>query len=110
MSSGHLQALYIYIYICRRKFAHTEEPSELSVGTDFSQNSTPCIVLQLPCDPHAMFGHGLHPRNACFPLAMVYTNAFLVSGYQFIHFIYGWMFLSAISAGFIAGQDDILQY
>ena len=75
--------------------------SELPAGTDFSQNSQPYIVLKLsrflplvtaytnvmlafhwlwftPNQCLFSIGHDLHPRNACFSLAMVYTHAMLV--------------------------------
>ena len=99
--------------------------SELTARTDFNQNSRLYIVLKLPHDPHTMLvfhwsqltptqclffiGHDLHPRNGCFPLVTDYTHAFLVSGYHFVDFIYGRMYLSTTSAGFRAGQGDILQ-
>ena len=111
--------------------------SELSVEIKFCQNSWPYIVLKLTCEPHAMLvfywsrltpthcllfiGHCVHPRNACFSLAMVYTGTilvlhwsqltpmhFLVSANHFVDFIYGQMYLSTTSAGFFAGQGDIL--
>ena len=68
--------------------------SELSAGTDFRQNSRTYLVLKLSHDSHAMLvfhlsqliptyyflfiGQGLHPWNACFSLAMVYTHAMFV--------------------------------
>ena len=83
--------IYIYIYIFlfinsdasveqksnRKESSHTQRScweSELLVRTDFSQNSHPHIILELPCYTHAiLFFH----CNACFLLAMVYTNAML---------------------------------
>ena len=95
----------------RRVIGETEREGgrewELPVGTDFSQNSRPYIVLKFPRNPHAMFvfywslltpnamlvfhwtwltitrcllfiGHALHPHIACFSLAMVYTHAMIV--------------------------------
>ena len=68
--------------------------SELPAETDLSQNSRLYIVLKLAHDLHAMIvfywsrltpmhcllflGQGLHPRNACISLTMVYTHAMLV--------------------------------
>ena len=61
----------------------------LGVGTA-CRNRTfePDIVLKLPRDPHShasilmqclfSIGHGLLPRNACFPLITAYTHALLV--------------------------------
>ena len=79
-------------------------------GTDFSQNSRPYVVLKLSRDPHwprlfthpmlvfhcswftttqCLFstGHGKHPRITCFPVITLLTLS---------------------SAGFIAGQGNIL--
>ena len=111
--------------------------SELPVGSDFSQNSRPYIIFKLPRDSlamlafllftayiHAMFvfhwpwltlmpcllfiGHTLRARNTCFSLAIVPPRN-IVSGNHFVAFIYGRMYLSTTSAGFIPGQGNILQ-
>ena len=98
--------------------------SEMPVGTDFSQNSWPYLVLKLPCNPHAMLlfywswltptqylffiGHGLHPHDTCSLSVIAYTHAFLVFGNHFVDFIYSWMYLSTISTRFIADEGDIL--
>ena len=55
-------------------------------------------------------GHGLHPRNTCFSLVTAYTHAFLVSDNHFVDFIYGRMYRSTTSDGFISGQGNILHY
>ena len=65
----------------------------------------------------------LHPCNACFSLAMVYTHTMLVlhwswlismhclfSSNHFVDFIYGQMYLSTTFAWFNAGQGNILQH
>ena len=80
------------------------------------------------------FDHSLHPHNAYFSMTMVYTHAMLVlnwsqltpmhclffighglypciaffSSIHFVDFIYGQMYQSTTSAGFIVGQGDIL--
>ena len=68
---------------------------ELSgVGTSFSQNSWPYLVLKFPRDSYIMLvfhcswltptqylffiGHSLHPHNACFSLPKPYIHAMLV--------------------------------
>ena len=48
--------------VCAQR-SHQE--SELTVGTDFGQNSKPKIVFKFP-------------RNACFPLVTAYTHTMLV--------------------------------
>ena len=70
-----------------------------------------------------LIGEGLHPHNACFSLALIYTLTMLVlrrsnitpahwsfSGIHFFNFIYGRMYLSLTSANLIAGQGDILHF
>ena len=52
-------------------------------------------------------GRGLHKHNACSPLVTAYTHAFLVSGNHFVDFVYGRIYLSITSTGFITGQGDI---
>ena len=62
------------------------QESEQLVGTNFSQNSKPYIVLELPCDPHdhsssctqCLFVIGLHQHNVCSPLVTAYTQVVLV--------------------------------
>ena len=70
------------------------QESELSVGTDFSQNSRPYIVLKLQCKLRAMLifhwslltlmhcflciNHSLHPCNSYVSLALVYSQAVLI--------------------------------
>ena len=106
---------------CTRR---SRRESELPAGTDFSQKPRPNIVLKFLRNPHAMLifhwpgfspmqsflfiGHGLHQRNACSLLVTDHTYAFLVSGNQYVEFIFGWKYLSTTSAGFIAGLGDIL--
>ena len=59
----------------------------------------------------------LHPHNSCFSLAMVYIHTILVlhwsrlkpmhcsfPGSHFFDFIYGWMYLSTTSTGFIKAK------
>ena len=45
--------------------------------------------------------------NNGFPLVKAYTHALFVSCKQFVDFIYGWMYRSTTSAGFIIGQGGI---
>ena len=81
------------------------------------------------------FAHGLHLRIACFTLVIVYTHALLIllwswltpthffylsgitpmhslffSGSHFVDYIYDQIYLSTSSAGFIAGQGNILLF
>ena len=91
-----------------------------SAGTDFSQNSSPYIVSKFPRHPHGhtssptlyLFfnGYSLHLRNACFPLVTTYTYKLLVYRLSLFDFICNRMNQSTISAGFISGQSNILQY
>ena len=65
----------------------------------------------------------LHPPIVCFSLAMIYNHTkldlnwsrltpmrYFFSSNHFVDSIYGQMYLLTTSAGFIAGQGNILQY
>ena len=82
-----------------RESSHTQRSyreSGQSAGTDFSQNSRPYIVLELPRDSHGHassptqclfhIGHGLNPCNTCFPLVSAYTHTLLFTIGQSLHY------------------------
>ena len=93
-----------------RKFACTQ--GLLGVGTtsgiSFCQKFSTLHSLKTPKRRLSVIGHGPHPRNACSSLAVPYIlcNAYFQN--RFVDFTYSRMYLSTTSAGFIAGQDDIL--
>ena len=100
----------------QRSSRESKQPAE----TDFSQNSRPFIVLELPCDPpiHAssstecffhwpwfkltkcLFSicHSLHPH--IFYVLGIRSTHCLFSGSHFVGFIYGRMYLPTTSTGF----------
>ena len=96
-----------------REFARTKGPSVVGIsrGICFSPKFSTLYSLITQTQPHTMLalhwsrrtptqrlrftGHTLHPRKSCF------WN-------RFVDFTYGRIYRSSKSAGFIAGQGDIL--